>query len=163
MHASNTRRFRLLASTFLVIAAGLGLRLAPFGLPATVTKWGGSVLWGAMVYGLVGLALPSPRRRILVTAAGIAVAVELSRLVHTPELDAFRLTLAGKLLIGRVFSPVNLVAYAAGILAAALVDRRLLGVARPTGSPASDNPAVRSVPGPGRSSAADGACSADPR
>ncbi|KQP31757.1 hypothetical protein ASF49_10005 [Methylobacterium sp. Leaf104] len=124
MQAQNTRRLRLLALTVLVIAAGLFLRLVPLGLPAAVTKWGGSVLWGAMVYGLVGLVLPWPRGRILALAAAIAVAVELFRLVHTPELDAFRLTLAGKLLVGRVFSPWNLVAYAAGILAARLADRR---------------------------------------
>ncbi|MGU3359385.1 DUF2809 domain-containing protein [Methylobacterium sp. M6A4_1b] len=124
MQAETTRRLRLLALTILVVAAGLVLRLAPLGLPATVTKWSGSVLWGAMVYGLVGLVLPRSRGRILAMAAAIAVAVELFRLVHTPELDAFRLTLAGKLLIGRVFSPWNLGAYAAGILAARLADRR---------------------------------------
>lgn len=122
--AAARARSRLLTFTILVIAAGLGLRLVPLGLPPAVTKWGGSLLWGAMVYGLVGLALTAPRRRILAVAAGIAVAVEVFRLVHTPKLDAFRLTVAGRLLIGRVFSPLNLVAYAAGILAARLLDRR---------------------------------------
>ena len=110
--------------TVLVIAAGLSLRLLPLGLPGPVTKWGGSVLWGAMVYGLVGLVLPVPRRRILALAAAIAVAVEFFRLVHMPALDAFRLTLAGKLLLGRVFSLWNLVAYAVGIGSAGLLDRR---------------------------------------
>lgn len=122
-HDPRARR-RLLALTLGVIAAGLSLRLLPLGLPQTVTKWGGSVLWGAMVYGLVGLVLPQPRRRIVALAASLALAVEAFRLVHTPGLDAFRLTLAGKLLIGRVFSLLNLVAYAGGILAARLADRR---------------------------------------
>ncbi len=117
-------RLRLLAGTALVIAAGLALRLLELGLPGPVVKWGGSVLWGAMVYGLVGLVLPRPRGRIVAVAAAVALAVELFRLIHTPALDAFRLTLAGKLLLGRVFSPWNLVAYAAGILAARWVDRR---------------------------------------
>lgn len=72
----------------------------------------------------LGLVPPRPRWRILALAAGIAVAVELFRLVHTPGLEAFRLTLACKLLIGRVFSPLNLVSYAAGIGAAGLLDRR---------------------------------------
>lgn len=117
-------RLRLLAGTTLVIAAGLALRLLELGLPGPVVKWGGSVLWGAMVYGLVGLVLPRPRGRIVAVAAAVALAVELFRLIHTPALDAFRLTLAGKLLLGRVFSPWNLVAYAAGILAARRVDRR---------------------------------------
>lgn len=79
---------------------------------------------GAMVYGLVGLVLPTPRRHIVMLAALAALAVEAFRLVHTPGLDAFRLTLAGKLLIGRVFSPWNLVAYAVGILVVRLADRR---------------------------------------
>lgn len=122
-HAARVR-LRLLAFTVAAIAAGLSLRLLPLGLPWCVTKWGGSVLWGAMVYGLVGLVLPQPRRRIVALAALIALAVELFRLVHTPGLDAFRLTLPGKLLIGRVFAPLNLVAYAGGILAARLADRR---------------------------------------
>jgi len=117
-------RLRLLAGTALVIAAGLALRLVALGLPGPVVKWGGSVLWGAMVYGLVGLVVPLPRRRIVAVAAAVALAVELFRLVHTPALDAFRLTLAGKLLLGRVFAPWNLVAYAAGILAARWADRR---------------------------------------
>lgn len=124
MTAFDQPRWRLAAITILAIGTGLSLRLLPLGLPFWATKWGGSVLWGAMVYGLVGLVLPVPRWRILALAAGIAVAVELFRLVHTPGLDAFRMTLAGKLLIGRVFSPLNLVAYAAGIGAAGLLDRR---------------------------------------
>ena len=122
-HAARVR-LRLLAFTVAAIAAGLSLRLLSLGLPWCVTNWGGSVLWGAMVYGTVGLVLPHPLRRIVALAALIAVAVEFFRLVHMPGLDAFRLTLAGKLLIGRVFSPLNLVAYAGGILAARLADRR---------------------------------------
>lgn len=124
MTGPNRARLRLLVGTALVIAAGLALRLLGLGLPGPVVKWGGSVLWGAMVYGLVGLVLPLPRWRIVAVSAAFALAVELFRLIHTPDLDAFRLTLAGKLLIGRVFSPWNGVAYAAGILCARLADRR---------------------------------------
>lgn len=45
----------------------------------------------------------------------IAVGVELFRLVHTPWLDDFRLTLLGALLLGRIFSPWDILAYVAGI------------------------------------------------
>jgi hypothetical protein len=55
----------------------------------------------------------------------VAVAVELIRLVHTPWLDDFRLTLAGALLLGRIFSLWNLVAYAAGIVLGAVADRAM--------------------------------------
>jgi hypothetical protein len=53
----------------------------------------------------------------------IAVCVELFRLAHAPWLDAFRLTTAGALLLGRVFSPWNMLAYGVGIILAMLLDR----------------------------------------
>ncbi|KQP59550.1 ribosomal maturation YjgA family protein [Methylobacterium sp. Leaf112] len=115
----------LLAATVAVVAMGTVLRLVPLGLPPALVKYGGSILWGAMVYGLVATVLPRPRRRIVVLAALVALAVELVRLVHAPGLDAFRATLAGQLLLGRIFSLWNLTAYAAGIAGAVLVDSRL--------------------------------------
>ena len=103
---------------------GLGLRL---GLPAFIVKYGGSVLWGTMVYFLVAIAASHlSRRSITLISAVIAVAVELFRLVHTPALDAFRLTLAGALLLGRIFSPWDMIAYGAGIVLAIGLDRLAL-------------------------------------
>ena len=87
-----------------MIAVGLALRLVSFGLPVFVVKYGGSVLWAAMVYLL--LAALQPRREPWVLgleAAIIAALVESSRLYHSPGLDAFRLSLAGKLLLGASF------------------------------------------------------------
>ncbi len=99
---------------------GLGLRL---GLPAFIVKYGGSVLWGAMVFFLVALAGSRlSRPGIALISAAIAIAVELFRLVHTPALDAFRLTLAGALLLGRIFSPWDVVAYGVGIALAMALD-----------------------------------------
>ncbi|HJE26033.1 MAG TPA: DUF2809 domain-containing protein [Methylorubrum populi] len=118
-----TRRLPLLLATAAVIAAGLAIRLAPLGWPPMVVKYAGSILWGAMVYGLVAFLRPAAETHRLVAVAGlIAVAVELFRLVHAPWLDAFRLTLPGQLLLGRIFSVWNLLAYAAGIAAAAGLD-----------------------------------------
>ena len=54
--------------------------------------------------------------------AAIAIVVEFSRLVHVPWLDAFRLTTAGALLLGRIFSLWNLVAYLIGIAAGIWLD-----------------------------------------
>jgi len=103
---------------------GLGLRL---GLPAFIVKYGGSVLWGTMVYFLVAIAASHlSRRSITLISAVIAVAVELFRLVHTPALDAFRLTLAGALLLGRIFSPWDMIAYGVGIVLAIGLDRLAL-------------------------------------
>ena len=55
----------------------------------------------------------------------IAVVVEFSRLVHVPWLDAFRLTTAGALLLGRIFSLWNLVAYLIGIVVGIWLDSRV--------------------------------------
>jgi Protein of unknown function (DUF2809) len=94
------------------------------GLPAAVVKYGGSILWATMVFLLVAIIGPRmPRPHIALIAAVIAIGVELFRLVHTPWLDAFRLTLPGALLLGRSFSLWNIVAYGAGILLGMLLDR----------------------------------------
>ncbi len=116
-------RLRYLALASLTTLLGLLVRLPHNGLPFWLTKYAGSGLWGVMVYWLVAACAPSHSR---ITRAGIAaliaIAVEFFRLVHTPWLDAFRLTLAGALLLGRVFSLWNIVAYFAGIALAFVLD-----------------------------------------
>ena len=98
---------------------GLGL-----GLPAAIVKYGGSILWGAMVFFVAAIAAPRlSRGKVALISAAIAICVVLFRLVHTPWLDAFRLTLAGALLLGRIFSPWDILAYGAGIVLAAGLDR----------------------------------------
>jgi hypothetical protein len=109
-----------------VIVSGLTLRRFGLGvgLPVGIVKYGGSILWASMVFLLVAIACPrQPRWSIAWLSAAIAVSVELFRLVHVPWLDAFRLTLAGALLLGRIFSPWGLLAYGTGILLAMLLDR----------------------------------------
>jgi hypothetical protein len=110
----------------LIVMSGLSLRGFGFGLglPAFVVKYGGSLLWAAMVFFLVAMAA-SRRSRLSVAliSASIAVGVELFRLVHAPWLDAFRLTSAGALLLGRIFSPWNMRAYGVGIVLAMGLDR----------------------------------------
>jgi hypothetical protein len=56
----------------------------------------------------------------------VAGLVESVRLYHSPGLDAFRLTLAGVLLLGRVFSWWHLVAYWAAIAVVSLLDWTLV-------------------------------------
>nr|WP_306934839.1 DUF2809 domain-containing protein [Agrobacterium larrymoorei] len=121
-------RLLLLSSLILVILAGLALRRYGYtiGLPFIVVKYGGSVLWGAMVYLLAVLLFVNYRTRLFIIAVAccFSVAVELLRLVHFPALDAFRDTATGTLLLGRVFSPWNIVCYLAGIGMAAAVTRQ---------------------------------------
>ncbi|MDK4736765.1 DUF2809 domain-containing protein [Rhizobium sp. CNPSo 3490] len=107
-----------LGAVLVVIAAGLALRRFGYAvdLPFVVVKYGGSALWGAMVYLLVALVLGKSLRAVIaVMALFMAIAVEFFRLYHTPWLDAFRLTTAGALLLGRIFSLWNILAYAIGI------------------------------------------------
>lgn len=126
-----SRRLHLFVAVLIVIAAGVGVRFLPLGLPREVVKYAGSVMWGAMVYGLVAFVRPAARPiRLAAVALAVAVLVELFRLVHTPGLDAFRLTLAGQLLLGRIFSVWNVLAYAIGIGLAAALDA---GTRPPTG------------------------------
>jgi hypothetical protein len=115
-----------LCAALMVISAGLVLRR--FGLslgpPASIVKYGGSMLWGTMVFFLVAIpASGQPRWKIALISISIAIGVELFRLVHTPWLDDFRLITAGALLLGRVFSPWNMLAYAAGIMLGMVLDR----------------------------------------
>jgi hypothetical protein len=112
----------------LVIAAGLAIRALTPGetIPFFVWKYLGSTLWATAVCLAVAILTPRASTTTHVgVAATIALAVEFSRPIDWPPLDAFRMTLAGKLLLGRVFSLWNLVAYAAGIAFGAAVDRTL--------------------------------------
>jgi hypothetical protein len=114
------------AVALVIVGAGLLCRWPRLGLPWPVAKYAGSTLWGAMVY--AALRTIRPRVHIsstVIAAVVIAACVEGSRLYHQPWLDAFRQTLSGKLLLGRFFSPWDLVAYAAGIVALALADARV--------------------------------------
>ena len=82
------------------------------------------MLWAVMVYWIVAGTLPAVRPWKLATlACSIAAAVEFSRLLHTPQLDAFRISLAGKLLLGRFFSAWDILAYWMAIGVAAATDR----------------------------------------
>jgi hypothetical protein len=120
------RRYYLIGAGIL-IAVGLVWRLAPLGMPAFPLKYGGSILWAAMVYFFVRAVWPSSLvRNASLIAMLVAVVVECVRLVQVPWLDAFRATLPGALILGRIFSLWNLVAYGIGIIGAAGADHFIL-------------------------------------
>jgi hypothetical protein len=119
----------LALSTLLIvatIAAGRTIRLAPLGLPNALVEYRGSLLWALMIY-WIGSSVRSlwPLTRGAFVSSAIALCVELFKLYHAPMLDAFRLTLPGKLLLG-VFSLWHLVAYAAAIIAGVLANCAIL-------------------------------------
>jgi len=120
------RRAGLAAATVLVIGIGLTTRLPGIDWGPLVGKYLGSLLWGAMVYCLVGLMRPRWRvSGVALVAACIAVSVELSQLWHAPWLDRFRQTRLGVLLLGRFFAWADIAAYLAGIALATAADRLL--------------------------------------
>jgi len=116
-----TRRFcgrsvGLTIAVVLIIGMGLTTRLPGFSWPPVIGKYLGALLWGAMVYCLVGLLRPRWRVLLVMLAAScIAVSVEVSQLWHTPWLEGFRQTRLGVLLIGRFFAWTDIVAYLVGI------------------------------------------------
>lgn len=121
-------RIRRVLTAMAVIAAGLTLRLTGYdvGLPYVLVKYGGSLLWGMMVFWVVGALFPALSViRVALVALVVALLTEFSRLYHTPWLDEFRLQLLGALLLGRIFSWLNIFAYVIGIALAALVERRV--------------------------------------
>jgi hypothetical protein len=120
------RTLTCLALMLAATIAGLAWRLAPLHLPWFFFKYGGSALWAIALYWLIAALLPRLTPLALaVVAALAALAVEFSRLLHTPSFDAFRLTFAGRFLLGRFFNPRNIAAYWLAIAAAALFDRWL--------------------------------------
>jgi hypothetical protein len=126
MHATTYRRLLSLALMTATIVGGILWRFAPLHLPWFAYKYGGSALWAIALYWLLAALLPRrPPFQLALIAATIAALLEFSRLDHLPALDAFRLTLPGKLLLGRVFSVRNITAYWLAILAVALLDHRL--------------------------------------
>jgi len=105
------------------VAAGLAVRFVRVGLPQTVTKYGGSMLWALMIYWIVSTLRGRWRPQWAALLAGaVATAVEFFKLVDAPKLDAFRLTLPGILLLGRYFSAWDLLAYGVSIAMGAWAD-----------------------------------------
>jgi hypothetical protein len=137
-------RRSIIALTFLLITIpiGLAVRLLPLGLPWFLYKYLGSVLWAVALYWFLATLLPKLRPTAVATIAiVIATLLELSRLIPIAPIDAFRLTFAGKILLGRYFSIKNIVAYLLAIAFTAILDNSLI-------APESTNSHSRSSPNP---------------
>ena len=121
------RRLAALAAMLATIALGLASRRWPDALPAALGKYPGDALWALMVFFAWRALRPLARTRdVALLAMATSIAVEFAKLLQTPWLVQFRHTTVGHLLLGHVFSWQNLVAYGAGVLAGAAIDRLLL-------------------------------------
>jgi Protein of unknown function (DUF2809) len=111
----------------ITIPIGLAIRLLPLGLPWFLYKYLGSLLWAAALYWFLAALLPKLRSRtIAALAITTATLLELTRLIPIAPIDAFRLTFAGKILLGRFFSIKNIVAYILAITLTAILDQHLI-------------------------------------
>jgi hypothetical protein len=122
----STLQVRLIyaAVGLVIVLCGLLWRSPVLGLSPVVAKYGGSVLWGALVYACCRTATPKAGvATAAILAALLAAIVEISQLLHWPALDAFRGSSFGALLLGRVFSWWDIVLYWAGIAGMGMADR----------------------------------------
>ena len=107
-----------------VIVLGLLSRAVPTGHPLT-DKYLGDALYAEMVYILIRLSRLTPR--VALAAAIVMLAIELFQLTLIPaalaQSNHLPLRLAARLL-GTHFSPLDLLAYAAGIAPLALLETR---------------------------------------
>src|SRR5258705_13858043 len=130
------RSLSTLALLLLPIPIGLAVRLLPLHLPWFLYKYLGSALWAIALYWFLGTLLPKLRPRAIATIATIiATLLELSRLIPIAPIDAFRLTFAGQILLGRYFSLKNIAAYLLAIALAATLDLYLTARHRPNPGP----------------------------
>jgi hypothetical protein len=102
---------------------GLAVHLRGAALPPAARDVLGDALWAMMIAWWLGSIAPDARlSRRAIAALAICFAVELSQLYHTPLIDALRETTLGHLVLGSGFDPRDLLSYAAGVLAAALLE-----------------------------------------
>jgi Protein of unknown function (DUF2809) len=121
------RSLTALLILLLTIPIGLAVRFAPLHLPWFLYKYLGSVLWAVALYWFLATLLPKLHPRAVATLATLmATLLELSRLVPIAPIDAFRLTFAGKILLGRYFSVKNIFAYLLAIAITATLDHLLI-------------------------------------
>ncbi len=128
-----SRRVSAVATVLITIPVGIAWRMLPLHLPFFAWKYGGSVLWTVALYWTVAALLPRLRpAAVAAISALLALLVELSRLGDQPTLNAFRETLAGKLILGRFFSIKDIAAYWIAIAAVVLIDCNLVKFCRQT-------------------------------
>lgn len=120
-------RARYLALALSTIALGLAVHLGGGALGPAVRDRLGDALWAMMIVWWLAALAPGARPLTRNTAAlAICFAVEFSQLYHAAALDALRNTMVGHLVLGNGFDPGDLVAYAAGVLAAAAIDHSVI-------------------------------------
>ena len=124
---SATTHPRLVAGLAAAALVAVGIGVSRLRSPAADPL--GDAVYAAFVYALVVLVAPRARPRTVATVAfGFCAAVELAQLTGIPARVVDAVPVA-RYALGTTFAAVDLVAYAAGVGAAALV-RRVAAVPR---------------------------------
>jgi len=117
------RRIVPVVLAIVTILIGLMVHSGRFRLGPVAQDVLGDALWAALIAWLLGAIAPRSRlSRRTAVAFAVCVTVELSQLLHGPAIDAIRRTTPGQLVLGSGFDPRDLVAYAGGVLAAAVLE-----------------------------------------
>jgi hypothetical protein len=118
-------RNRVLQVFYIIVVIILGLASRRYGklLPTWLAAYSGDVLWGLMVYFIVGFLLPKQKVFYIALAAFIFSAlIEISQLYHAPWIDAIRSYRLGGLLLGYGFLWSDIVCYAFGIVLGVVIE-----------------------------------------
>ena len=126
-------RDRLPYAILIILAVALGLASRKFGaqLPEFLAAYAGDTLWAANIVFVIRFV--SPLLSIKKTAAIAAVfslAIEVSQLYQAEWIRAVRSTLPGALILGHGFLWSDLLCYGVGVVAGALIARKVSRIER---------------------------------
>lgn len=113
---------------FILVIIIIILGLLSRELSNYLPKWIGSILWGTMVFFIMGFILRDKTTQYtVIIAIAFSIGVEVAKLYHTPWMDAVRYTTIGGLILGHVFSWNNILLYITGIAIGVICEKLWIG------------------------------------
>ncbi|MDX9853201.1 MAG: DUF2809 domain-containing protein [Tenuifilaceae bacterium] len=122
----NKSRNRFLYTLILAVLVFLGLMLRHLSahLPHAINLMLGDAIWASMIFVLLAIVLKKvSTARVALASLLFCYAIEITQLYHAPWIDTLRATRIGGLILGFGFLWSDLVAYAVGVAAAAIVEK----------------------------------------
>ncbi|MBZ9608973.1 DUF2809 domain-containing protein [Clostridium estertheticum] len=119
------KRNRLLYSVMIIIVVILGLcsRKMTNAIPSFLNTYLGDALWALMIFIAFGFIFREMKTKIIeLIGISFCYLIEMSQLYHVNWIDNIRKTTLGGLVLGYVFSWIDLIGYAIGILVGIILD-----------------------------------------
>ncbi|MDF2890421.1 MAG: hypothetical protein K0R80_788 [Clostridia bacterium] len=118
-------RKRVSQAFYIITVILLGLASRSYGkqMPGWLAAYSGDVLWGLMVYLMVGFL--QTKQKVLHTALiafAFSALIEFTQLYHAPWIDAIRSNKLGGLLLGYGFLWSDIICYGIGIATGAVLE-----------------------------------------